>query len=197
MLNKNIYKKNDGFTLVEILIVIGITLMISYILFAFISTSFKSIRFVSEQETATQNARRGLEYISKEVRGANSSEQGNYPLSRVDEYDFIFYSDVDDDGQTERVRYIRSGTNLYRVVTEPGALNDYSGNIGTTTISQYINNDEEPIFNYYDNDYNIAASINTVRLVKVHLRVNVTPTISPNDYDVYTDVHLRNLKDNL
>ena len=42
-----------------------------------------------------------------------------------------------------------------------------------------------------------ATEAYDVRLIRAYLKVNVTPTIMPNDYIIITDVSLRNLKDNL
>jgi len=192
-----ISNNKKGLSLIEILVTMGIFIIVIIMAGDFIVTGFRATRFESEQDMAIQSARNGLDVISREVRGANQSEQGDYPLARIEEEDFIYYADVDDDGLMERVRYYLIGTNLYRVVTEPGPLGNYSTTPATTTISQYMNNQDEPIFSYFDNNYDETSIINQVRLIKAYLVVNVTPTVMPNDYIVETDVHLRNLKDNL
>jgi len=191
MLNKK------GFTLIEILVTMTIFSIIVTITGNFIITSFRSNRFISEQEQAVTNARRALDITKKEIRGANSSEQGDYPLRTIDNDDFSYYSDIDDDGEMERIRYYLSGTNLIKELTEPGASKDYSSSPSVTIISQYMNNQEENIFTYYDSSHTETSLINEVRLVNISLKINVTPSISPNDYYVETDVTLRNLKDNL
>ena len=76
-------------------------------------------------------------------------------------------------------------------------LNDYDQPRSTTTIAQYMNNQDEPVFIYYDNNRAETADIDSIRLINIQLRINVTPWRMPNDYYVETDVHLRNLKDNL
>jgi len=191
MLNKK------GFTLIEIMVTMTIFSFVVVMASDFIITSFRGNRFSSEQEQAVTNARRAIDITKKEIRGANSSEQGDYPIRTIEEDDFSYYSDVDNDGEMERIRYYLNGTNLIKELTEPGPIGNYSPAPLITTISKYMNNKEENIFTYYDSSHNETSLINEVRLVNISLKINVTPTISPNDYYVETDVTLRNLKDNL
>ena len=168
----------------------------------FISTDFligslRSTRFASEQEEAVTNARRAMNITKKEIRGANSSERGDYAIAIIEDDEFCFYSDVDSDGQMEKIRYFLTGTNLIKELTEPGISNDYTEPPTLQTISHYVNNQEENIFTYFDRDYIESSIINQIRLINVNLKINVTPSISPNDYYVETDITLRNLKDNL
>lgn len=182
----------------EILIATGIFLLVVAVSGDFIITGLRGTSFVSEQEEAVNQARRSLETISTEIRGANSSERGDYALADADDNLFVFYTDVNQDDLMDQVKYWRDDTVIYRIITPPGVATDYDpANAATTTIAQYINNQEEPVFVYFDNDLNETSVINDIRLVRINLRVNVTPTIAPNDYYVETDVHMRNLKDNL
>ena len=188
---------NKGFTLVEVLVSMSILMIIVFISTNFISTSSRSAKFASEQEEAITNARKAMDVTKREIRGANSSERGDYALATIEDDEFSFYSDVDNDGQMENIRYFLTGTNLIKELTEPGASNDYSETPTQQTISHFVNNQEENVFTYFNRDYIETNTINEVRLVNVNLKINVTPTIAPNDYYVETDITLRNLKDNL
>lgn len=181
----------------ETMIATSILLLIMAFSYEFIVAGFKTTTFASEQETAIDHARRAMEIMVKEIRGANYSEQGSYALELIDKHDFIFYSDVNDDNRMEKVRYFLDGTELKRVVTLPGPLYDYSGPSSTSTLAKYVNNQEDNIFVYYDSELNVTNQINEVRLINIHLKINVTPTRSPNDYILESDVNMRNLKDNL
>jgi len=188
---------NKGFTLIEILITMSIMTVVIFISSDFITTGLKSTRFVNEQQTAITNARKATHVFKKEIRGANSSEQGDYPIALIDEDEFIFYTDADDDGIMEKVRYYITGVDLMKEVTQPGASKDYSEIATSHKIASYLNNDEEALFTYFSGNHVETSLINEVRLININLRINVTPTIAPNDYYVTTDVNLRNLKDNL
>ena len=200
MLNNNtLLKKNKsaGFTLIEILTAMTIFTVMVAIGADFIIISYKATTFEAEQETAVRGARDAMDIITKEIRGANSSEQGDYPLAIVDDNNLVFYSDTDDDGQMEKISYYLDGSQLLKSITEPGAANDYSGAGATTTIASYVNNQEQPIFIYFDNNHNNTDIINQIRLIQITLLINVTPARAPNDYSLETAVNLRNLKDNL
>lgn len=191
------YFCNAGFTLLETLIAMSILLIVFVLGSNYIITGFKSFAFGSEQEEAISTARRSLEIMTKEIRGANNSNQGEYPIQTMDSNDFIFFSDIEYDGDFEKVRYFLDGTDIKKTVTEPGSSNDYSGIGVTTIIGRYVNNQDESIFSYYDRDYTETTDLDSVRLIHIVLKINVTPERAPNDYYVETDVHLRNLKDNL
>ncbi len=198
MLNK-IKPKTDknGYTLIEIMVVISIMTIIVYIASDFLIAGYKANVFNYEQDTAIQNARRATEIISKELRGANNSAQGDYPISVFEEDDLVFYSDIDDDQEFEKVRYFLDNNTIYKVVTNPGPAFDYNMPSATTTVAQYIHNQEDPLFSYYDGNYNETDRVNEIRLIGIQVTVNVTPSRMPNDYTVITEVNLRNLKDNL
>jgi len=195
MLNNK--KNNQGFTLIELLVAVSITIIITLMVFDYMGVAFKIARYSDEQTTAVQEARYSMETVIEDLRGANASEQGDYTLQTINDDGLVFFSDVDDDDIFERVEYFLATTTLYRVVTEPGGANDYNMPGATSTIAIYINNDEESIFVYFDDSYNETDIINNVRLVKIVLKINVTPEIAPNDVYVESDVNLRNLKDNL
>jgi len=188
---------NRGFTLIEILIAMSIFTVVFILGADYITTGFRGSTFQSEQETAIQNARRGIETMTREIRGANQSAQGDYPLATIDDDNLIFYSDVEYDDTMDKIRYFVDGSDLKKVVTQAGPANDYNQPGATTTIAHYINNQSEPLFAYYDSDYAVTDALNDVRLIKIRLKINVTPERAPNDYYVETDVHLRNLKSNL
>ncbi len=197
MLNKINKLNNKGFSLIEITVVISIILISIYITTDFISMGFKTARFADEQDTAVKTARNSMETIIKEIRGANISEQGDYPLLLIDDEEIIFFSDIDNDDEFEKIRYYIDNTQLKKTVTEPGPAYDYSSAPINTVSANYLNNDADPVFVYYDDSYIETDVINRVRLIKVNLKINVTPSIAPNDVYVSSDVNLRNLKDNL
>lgn len=191
------FKNQPGYSLIEIIVAISIFLLVFILGANFIIRGFRSITFGSEQETAIQNARRAMENLAKDIREAKSSEKGDYPLSVTEEQNFIWYGDVDNDGVTEKIKYLLLSDILQRIVVEPGAENLYNGLGATTTIAQYVNNQTEPIFAYYDANNNETDIINDIRLINIRLKINVTPEQAPLDYYLDTDIQLRNLKDNL
>lgn len=189
--------KTNGYTLVEILVSMSIFSIIVVLGGNYIVTSFKATAFQEEQSQAIVNARNIISDLKVEIRGAINSEQGAYPISLIDSDEIIFFSDIDEDGDSERIRYYINEQLMIKEVTEPGALNDYGDPPSSKAVSESLNNQEEAVFAYYDSDYITTGTINEVRLIKIVLKINVTPEVAPNDFYVETDVTLRNLKSNL
>lgn len=196
MSHRNI-RRQKGFTLIELMIAVSIFVMIFIMGADFVIRGYKSMAFESEQEAAVKNARRIMELVTKEIREINLSARGDYPISTTSEQSLAFYSDADNDGSTEKIRYFLSDRTFKKGAILPGASLDYSGTENITSIADYINNQTEPLFFYYDSDGATSTTINDIRLIKVKLKVNVTPNIMPNDYYLESDIQLRNLKDNL
>jgi len=197
MLNNQKQINKKGFTLVEIMTVLALFGIFSTLALSFITTSFKATRFESEQAEAVKQARDGMSVMKREIRGAIDSEAGAYAISEIDDNQFEFYADTDDDDEVEKIKYYVDNIELKKTITDPGPLHDYAGTGSTITIANYINNHEENIFTYYDSDYSQTSQINLVRLINIKLKINVTPEIAPADVYVETDVTLRNVKSNL
>jgi len=202
MFKKKIIYKKTGFSLIEILISISIFLIISIISYNFIATGFRTSRFESEQATAIQEARKAMETIEKNIKMANDASDGSYAIEKAQSQELIIYSDIIEDSNnfTEKIKFfIDTNTNeLKKIITEYNPIDQlYNSTISTTTISKYVNNQLEPLFYYYDNNGITTTVINEIRRIKFLIKINVTPTIAPNDYYLESDITLRNLKDNL
>ena len=184
-------------TLIEITVAMAILLVITIMAGDYITTGLRGSVFADEQEKAVKNGYKALNNIALDLREARRSEQGAYPLAEAESQNFVWYGDIDNDSQSEKIRYLLENNNLIRVVTEPGAGIDYKGAVATTTIAEYVNNQTEPIFYYFDSNNTETDIINAIRMVNIILKINVTPEKAPADYYVETNINLRNLKDNL
>lgn len=70
-----------------------------------IPTIYRTHSYQWQQALAISEARRGIETMIKEIREAREGENGAYPVELAGDKEFIFYSDIDNDSKTERVRY--------------------------------------------------------------------------------------------
>lgn len=195
-------KKQTGFTLVEILVTIGIFVLVSIILWSFIINSYKVQNFSMEQADAITEAQRGVETLVKELREALPGDNGAYPIEIANAQNIVFYADFDRDNAIEKVHYWLVGSDLKKGVTEPsGSPLIYNpANEQIQTISRYVRNSSTPTFAYRDGNYaslTTPADPDTVKLVHIYLKINVVPTRAPMNYDLESDVVLRNLKNNL
>jgi len=94
-----------GFTLIETLISIFVFLLLFGGVISMILNFYQTHTFQWQQSLAIAQAKRGVELMVKEIRNAREGENGTYPIEKAGDKEFIFYSDVDGDGKTERVRY--------------------------------------------------------------------------------------------
>jgi len=102
--------RSKGFTLIETLISIVIFSLIISALFSLIISLYRSYDFVWKQGIAIEEARRGVKTMLREIRGATAGEDGSYTIEKAEDNEFIFFSDIDRDGEVERVRYFLGGT---------------------------------------------------------------------------------------
>ena len=201
-------KLQNGFTLLELTITIGIFIIIVFAWNDFALQSYRSAAFGQGQLEAIRQAQKGIETMAKELRELSLAESGSYPLELANDQEIIFYSDIDQDIYVERVRYFMDGTNLKKGVVEPSG-NPFTYDLNNeivSIVSTNVRNDTLPIFIYYNGDYP-ADTINNplpsparlvdTKLLHVFLRINIDPLRAPNDFDLETDVQLRNLKTNL
>lgn len=192
---KKIQSDQRAFTLIELLVSIAIFTIITTIGTNMIITAKKSIKFSEEQENATENARKAMNIMSQELKEARHSEGTDIAIKAMDDQNLVFYADNDNDGEAEKIQYTVSDYDLIKIVTEPGPAKDYTGSISSSTLSHYVNNLSDPVFYYYDAYMSTATQPYDVRLIRAKLKINVTPSIMPNDYLLTMDVNLRNLKD--
>lgn len=202
---KNI-KKNKGLTLMELLVTMAIFVLIMGVVSKFAGDIFRYEDIFSSGLTAYDEARKVLQPLASEIRSASSSSLGAYPIEETNTNSFIFFTDINNDGIKERVRYFLSGTILMRGVIVPAGspLQYSSGSETTTEIVHGVRNGSTPIFTYYDTNYNGGTSplsqpvsVLSVRLVKITLIIDDNINKPPASVTVTTQVAIRNLKDNL
>lgn len=192
-----------GFTLIETIMTIVIFTMIMGVISAFIVMGYRTQSYIWQQSLAIDEARKGIETMVKEIREARPGDDGSYILQKADNYEFIFYSDIDKDTATERVRYFIQGTDFKKGVINPSTSSPITYPLDKEeifTLSQYVIN-QPPIFHYYDGDGNeiveLPARLKDTKLMRVYLVINVNPNRPPQDFILESAVQIRNLKENL
>ena len=113
--------KPSGFTLIETIVTIAIFSLAMGAVMGFIVMAYRTHGYIWQQSSAIGEARRGIETMVKEIREARPGDDGSYPIEFAGDKEFIFYSDIDKDGATERVRYFLgtagSGSQTKKCVT--------------------------------------------------------------------------------
>lgn len=195
-----------GFTLLEALVAISIgSLLIMASAWFFIS-SLRSSRIVTDQLESQNDGRRFLRQVVNDIRRAQSSSIGAYPIETAGTSTLTLYANIDSDGLIERVRYYLFGNVLRRAVVEPAGspLAYATSSEAVVAVAHYIaNSTSTPIFTYYDESYvgggaplPQPVSTTAVHVITVTLDIEKDPNQSPVPIRVQSTAHVRNLKTN-
>lgn len=142
----------NGFTLVETIVSIAIFVLIIGLVTGAILFVYKTQGYTKEESLAVGEARRGVDELVKEIREAQPGEDGSYSIERAADKEFAFYSDIDQDGKMERVRYylgvINNGTQLQECVTYSSGgscsvnfSNFFTGTLKSAQVKVYVEGD--------------------------------------------------------
>jgi prepilin-type N-terminal cleavage/methylation domain-containing protein len=197
---------SPGFTFIEVLVVISITVVLLTVIVAFQSDVFSLNRLLQELLISQQEARQVFKVMNWETRSMSPSSIGAYPLAEAATSSLIFYTDLDDDGLKEQLHYFLEGGALKKGVIVP-AGHPLIYNPADEKISEVVHNianGPTSIFAYYDRDYDGVTSplpppvnLLAVRLVQVTLLIDSDSAHPPDPLLLTTQMSIRNLKDNL
>jgi type II secretory pathway pseudopilin PulG len=193
------YPRQAGFTLVQVVVSIAIFAMLLLAMNRLFSSLYREQRISVGILERMNNANRVLAIMGEELRPAHRSKAGDYLLSVAEPYNLVFFSDIDADGEMEKVRYYLEGAELKKTVVEPGVLPYYSASGTTTVVSSQIVSGATPIFTYYDANYigtgsALASPVfpTDVRIVGIYLELDNPDSLSAANLTVSTKVRLRN-----
>lgn len=194
-------KKQLGFTLVELLTTVGIISLIVGAMAVFVIDNYRFQALTITEGASLGEAQRAVSKMKREIRGITYGENGAFPLADAEGQTLTIYTDIDFDGETERVRYWLDGTNFYKGIIEPqGGADVYPpGQENSELISGHVANDTEAIFLYYDEDFTgsepplVNPAEPDIHAIGIHLIVDTTPTDTDGRYVVDTIINPRNL----
>lgn len=190
-----------GLTLIEVIVTVAIFALLMGVVVGLIMMAYQAQGYTWQQSLAVDEARKGVETMVKEIREARGGDNGSYIIEKAEDYQFIFYSNIDEDPATERVRYFVEGTDFKKGVIDPtGWPIVYDpNNEAVAILSQHVRN-QPPIFRYFDGqsqELPPPARLKDTKLMRVYLVVNVDVNRPPQDFTLESDVQIRNLKTNL
>jgi prepilin-type N-terminal cleavage/methylation domain-containing protein len=203
---RNIGSGTTGFTLVELLVSIFIISLLTVTINAFARDVFYDSYTLSDSMSAQFDTRHIVDNMATELREAAPSALGAYPLVSTDDNDITFYSDLNNDGLEEQIRYFVSGATLEQGVVVPTgsplSYNQANEKI-STLISGVVSSSTQPIFQYYPSSYAGTSSpltqpvnIANVSFVRITVIIDKNTNHAPSQVVVTSGVSLRNLKSN-
>lgn len=191
--------------MLEIMVAVGIFAMVMSGLIGIIMFSFRSRDVAWEQLLTQTEGRRVVQSFINELRSANQSSVGAYPIEKAEAYQLIFFSNIDGDSYRERIRYFLSGTDFKKGVTKPSG-NPLVYNTSTESIAiiaHDVVNSTTPVFQYFAQDFTgsqspMSSPVTTtlVRVVGVRLVMEEDPRLSPTPFEIQAKAEIRNLKTN-
>jgi prepilin-type N-terminal cleavage/methylation domain-containing protein len=200
---------NGGFTLVEVMIssVIMVVLAASVMGLSYIVSNSQLTAINSY--TAVEEANAIISSITAEVRTAEQSATGAYPLEVADDNEIVFYSDIDYDGVVERVRYTATGKRLEKGVVDPTGvplLYDLATEKVTTRTEYLDDSSATPVFLYFNGDWPTdtannpllsGSRLSNTRLLRVTIKMRMMSDTTQDTFTLETHVQPRTLKTNL
>lgn len=193
-----------GLTLIELMVTTAIISMVGAGVGTLAYEGMRLWNVVRDHSEAQENARSAFRGMVSEIREMIIADNGDYPLEATGDFSIVFYANVDDDDEREKVKYEVVDQVLYRWAVEaddaePPQYPDFTENDRTTVARDIIN--EDYVFRYFDSSYNGETDplaepfdVNKVSLVQIKLFVDNDPNRSPAPVEVETNISLRNLK---
>src|SRR3989338_4320597 len=116
---RNNAKNKKGVALLETLFGISIFVLIIGALTLFSRNVWVHNSFISSGLVNADTGRKVLKTMTSEIRTASIAETGAYTINQATASSFIFYSDIDNDGLKEKLRYFLTDTSLQKGVIKP------------------------------------------------------------------------------
>jgi len=175
---KNIFLTNkEGFSLIEMMVVVVILGLIVLGLVTFFTGGVKSWVAGQSQLTAQRNARQAMDRMVREIR------EGKNVISGSDSDTIVVSIPALGSEPTYDVTYNLSGTTIVRIKSATNLL-----------IDNVLKITGEDIFEYYDSSgikYDSPDSTTLPKISKIHINLKVDVDKDGNS-DVTLDVNLRN-----
>ena len=195
-------------TLVELMVSIAIMLIAMEGFTLLFLKSWDTNKFIVEEGLASAAASHATNRIIRELRHVRQADNGDYPVESGSDFDLKVYLNIDDDTATERVHYFLDlDTDQMKVgITNPTGSAPVSypaADDSVSVLTNYVvNENTDPVFYYYNQNYPgdtvnnpIAspAAVDQIRLIRVHLFVNINPVHAPDNINIESFADLRNL----
>ena len=182
-MKKNLFiKDSKGMTIVEMVLAITISVVLLGIISTIVIQSFYVNRYSIEQGINLSSLQTTLRSFSTNMREAKQSDAGGFMLESADDFELIFYSNIDDDEKTERLHYYLENSQLKLGISEatgfPMTYPEDDEEIRDVGFG-IVNTNEQPIFYYFGGR------------LPIHQRRAFGNTSQPREYYLGKNRHLR------
>ncbi len=202
--SRSTFHGKKGFSLFEVVLAVGIAsiLVVVAVRFGAVLSSFSTA--IGNQAQTGQEAILGIQTLTNDVRSMGISSLGAYPIESAATSSFTFYSDVDQDGIVDRVRYFFGTSTLQRGIITPNGnplIYATSSEVVRSAIQRLVVG--QSIFDYFDSSYTGAENplaspvdILAVRILRPTLAIKVGSVTSSKITKFIPTITIRNLRSN-
>ncbi len=195
-------KNQKGMTLLEILVAIGLYTII-ILMFGQLINIFSNLKKLTiESSSPQQNTDFLFQYMLTDLRSMAPSSVGSYPIESASSSSLTFYSDSNQDGLMERIRYLLATSTLERGSIAPSGnplVYATSSEIIITIAPNILVN--QSYFEYFDKNYTGAQTSLTfpidllkIRAIRASFTVDNSTTTTPLPINFSAFITPRNLK---
>lgn len=205
---KKIITTTNGFSLAEVLIVVAIAAALVVVVGGIGSNVASLNGLVGDSLQSKSDIAQTLQIMTSEIRAAEPSAAGAYPIVAAATSSLSFYTDVNDTGKADYVSYYLASGTIYRVVIAPtGTPPTYPTSTAITydMIDNVSLATSTPLFSYYDTSYTGSGAsmsspiaVGSIRLVSVAFisQTNQNPASPPTPQYFSNLIDMRNLDTN-
>jgi hypothetical protein len=201
---KSYCEGEEGITILEIVISIGLLVGIISIISLFGKNVSETGLNLVDRFGVQQEIELTLNEIITEIRSAQISHEGSYPIAAASTSSMTFYTDKGGDGSFEKIRYFLDGNTLKKGIIRPSG-SPLAYNPANEVVSDVVHNfvaGTSSIFTYYGEDFTGSGlpltqpiTLYDIRMIEIYLAAQDTYQSSPIVFTVR--VSPRNLRSNL
>ncbi|KKU55484.1 MAG: hypothetical protein UY41_C0004G0011 [Candidatus Moranbacteria bacterium GW2011_GWE1_49_15] len=186
-------------SLIELLVAIAILGIVMAGLNMFFAYMWKTRLDEVNRGQSSIIASNSVSKMAENIRRASQADSGSYAIALADDFELIFYTDIDSDQYRERVHYYLDGTSLMMGTAEPilGDSPTYPADdeVISAVATSVTNTETEPIFTYYNAAGSLSdtpATVSPIRRIGLSISINTDPSKISNVL-IQTSVSPRNL----
>ncbi len=195
-----VFKRSRAIGAIETIVYIAVFSMILTAISMTMLSVYRSQDFALSSASAMVDMRRALELALSNIKEASFSDAGAYPVKSMADNEFVFYSDIDNDGKIEQVRFfVDDGIFKRGTIKSSGIPPTYDNtNEELRPIAWHVKNADHaiPIFQYFDKDEQQITDFSKIldlRFVSIRLLIDTDPNRPPEYYDFRSNATLRNI----
>ncbi|MBI3589709.1 MAG: prepilin-type N-terminal cleavage/methylation domain-containing protein [Candidatus Liptonbacteria bacterium] len=198
-------KSKNGFSLVEVIIFAAISAVLVLVVSSLTSNVSNIENFVNQKLQSRSTLDQTFQVMVTDIRSAGPASNGAYPIQSASTSSLVFFSDIDQDGIFERVRYTLVTSTVEKGVIKPTGTFQYvtSSEVVKNVIYNAVNATGTNFFDYFDDSYTgtqtamtSTVDVSKIRVVKVSVHVDTNPGKAPNPLLFSDTITIRNLRSN-